>query len=408
MPYRFEDRSEWRYWVTPKGLRSKPIHNWYVFPHSFTSELVHALIKEWGLTANDHILDLFEGAGTTILSAKEKGIPATGYDLSPLAVLASSCKIADYDLIELELASASLDANLAIASASGTPKNNIDLIKNALPVDHICVFENLVMQIEALPITIEERNFFLLGLLATLPIYSRAVAAGGWLRFVEKQTEAENIPDTFFAAVRAMLDDLRNTVLPKGDKWNSRLADARCLPSEDEAFSAVISSPPYPNRHDYSRVFGVELMFQFLDWNQTRDLRYQLLHSHVEAKPLRPNSDNYVPPDSVIACANELRRRKVERRIPTMIEGYFLDMFLCLSEIKRVCKPGAKIALVLGNVQYVGAPVLVDEWTAEVAEQAGLSVDRLIVARRRGNSAQQMGVHGIQPSRETVIILKRP
>src|SRR3989442_11495106 len=94
--YVFEDRTDWRAWVTPKPLVSKPIHRWYVFPHSFTSELVHALIDQWALGTKDHILDPFAGAGTTLLAAKEKGVPATGYDLSPLAVLAARAKVANY------------------------------------------------------------------------------------------------------------------------------------------------------------------------------------------------------------------------------------------------------------------------------------------------------------------------
>jgi len=96
-----EEREIWRRWVTPKPLMAKPVHRWYVFPHSFSSELVHALIDEWGLGPGDHILDPFAGAGTTLLAAKEKGVPATGYDLSPLAVMASRVKVANYDLKRL-------------------------------------------------------------------------------------------------------------------------------------------------------------------------------------------------------------------------------------------------------------------------------------------------------------------
>ena len=88
-----EHRRDWRWWVTPKPLMEKPIHRWYVFPHSFTSELVHTLIEEWGLTPSDRILDPFVGAGTTLLAAREKGIPATGYDLLPLATLAARVKV---------------------------------------------------------------------------------------------------------------------------------------------------------------------------------------------------------------------------------------------------------------------------------------------------------------------------
>jgi len=78
--FQVERHLNWSRWVTPKPLAEKAVHRWYVFPHSFTSELVHQLISDWGLGPKDHILDPFAGAGTTLLAAKEKGIPATGYD----------------------------------------------------------------------------------------------------------------------------------------------------------------------------------------------------------------------------------------------------------------------------------------------------------------------------------------
>lgn len=83
-------------WVTPGPLRDRPIHRWYLFPHSFTDDLVHALIDEWVLGPEDRVLDPFVGAGTTLLAAKERGVSAVGYDISPLAVLSSRVKTAAY------------------------------------------------------------------------------------------------------------------------------------------------------------------------------------------------------------------------------------------------------------------------------------------------------------------------
>lgn len=421
MTYILEERKQWRQWVTPKHLRSKPIHNWFVFPHSFTSELVHELIGEWQIRGEDRILDPFSGAGTTVLSAREKAVSATGVDLSPLAVLATKCKVAQYglnDLRRLEKAKAQINENAAIAASSRKPAEHPKLIHDALPEDHISVFDHLSEQVQALSLDEPTRNFFLLALLSILPQYSRAVAAGGWLRFVEKDTQASTIPAAFLETLERMLKDLKETSLPTGKVWEGVLSDARQLTFPDDTFSAVISSPPYPNRHDYSRVFGVELMFHFLDWEQTRQLRYQLFHSHVEAKPTRREIDGYTPPDALRTCVETLQERSCGRskkdeksidvRVVRMVSGYFLDMFLCLKEMKRVCKPGARIALVVGNVQYTGEAVLVDEWTAAVAEQAGLTCEKLIVARHRGNSAQQMGEHGVKPSRETVVVLRKP
>ncbi len=91
-----------------------------------------------------------------------------------------------------------------------------------------------------------------------------------------------------------------------------------------------------------------------------------------------------------------------------MIEGYFLDLYLSLREVQRVCSPKARSAFVVGNAQYQGVPIAVDELTAEVGEQAGLTCEKILVARYRGNSAQQMGKYGRNPSRESVVVFRRP
>ena len=83
MKYRITEQAEWRHWVTPRIAKEKTVHRWYLFPHSFTGDLVHALIHEWGLSGQDRILDPFAGSGTTLLAAKEMGVRSDGYDLSP-------------------------------------------------------------------------------------------------------------------------------------------------------------------------------------------------------------------------------------------------------------------------------------------------------------------------------------
>jgi len=72
-----------------------------------------------------------------------------------------------------------------------------------------------------------------------------------------------------------------------------------------------------------------------------------------------------------------------------------------------VCKRKARIAFVVGNAQYSGLAIPVDELTAELGEQAGLKCDKLVVARYRGNSAQQMGKYGRKPSRESVVLFQK-
>ena len=200
-----------------------------------------------------------------------------------------------------------------------------------------------------------------------------------------------------------MLLDVHDDAPDCAAGWTADLADARALPDRDSTYSAVITSPPYPNRHDYTRVFGVELMFEFLDWDKNRELRYQSFHSHPEARPRRPPACDYVPPERLEGSIEHIG----EPRIRRMLRGYFLDMYLCLREIRRVTRKGGKIALVVGNARYGGKSLLVDEFTAELGERAGLACREIRAVRWRGNSAQQMGRYGRVASRESVVLFEK-
>jgi site-specific DNA-methyltransferase (cytosine-N4-specific) len=406
--YLLKKRLNWSRWVTPKPLGTKPIHRWYVFPHSFTSELVHQLISDWGLGPNDHILDPFAGAGTTLLAAKEKGVPATGYDLSPLAVLAARTKVTNYQVSRIRKAWKRLKAALKPERWNGASRIYPELVQRALPGKLLGAFDAVATQIAALPCSAAEKEFFQVALLRSLPKYSRATATGGWLKWMERHTTVRSLPSTLAHMVEGMIADLEVSQITRRASWRVRKADARRLPDRASTYTAVITSPPYPNRHDYTRVFGVELMLAFLDWEQTRKLRYQSFHSHPEAYPQRPDFTGYRKPRSLADTIARIRKKTDEPRLPRMLEGFFLDMYLCLREVTRVCKPGAKVAVVVGNAQYCGQSILVDELTARIGEKAGLKCDRLLVARYRGNSAQQMGAYGRNPSRESVVLFHKP
>ncbi len=399
-----EEKCDWRTWVTPTPLKDKPVHRWYYFPHSFTAELVHALIDEWKLKETDCILDPFCGAGTTLLAAKTKGVPAKGYDLSPLAVLAARTKAANYSRKRLLAAWDSLRDGVSSARWNGPSRTYPELVKRALPGKLLGAFDLIDTTIESLQCSETERNFFRLALLNTMPRYSRAVATGGWLSWADTRANSRSLLTALSKRVEAMLDDLENAQLPRRSDWHVAVADARKLPDPAGSFSAVITSPPYPNRHDYTRVFGVELMFKFLNWSQTRRLRYQSFHSHPEARPVRPISEGYSEPKSLTGIIRRVEKSGIDARIPKMLKGYFLDLFLCLREVNRVCRPGAKVAFVVGNAQYCNETILVDELTAEIGEQAGLKCTQLLAVRYRGNSAQQMSTYGRHPSRESVVV----
>ena len=404
MEYQTTEQTEWRHWVTPRGAREKAVHRWYLFPHSFTGDLVHTLINEWGLNDQDKILDPFSGAGTTLLAAKEMGIPSDGYDLSPLAVLASNTKTATFSRQRLEAAWQTLEPTLVYDSTVPMVRVYPKLVQKALPEGRLEALDAIATGIANLNCSSSERDFFRLALISIIPCFSHAVANGGWLRWLNQGTSAENATIFFKEQVEMMLSDVCD-IAPQDDRyWEAHAADARAMPASDAEYSAVITSPPYPNRHDYTRIFGVELMFAFHNWEENRELRYQTFHSHPEARPNRPSAEKYKPPEALENSVRDLSDKRMRR----MLDGYFLDMYLCLCEVTRVCNKGAKIAFVVGNTQYDGTAILVDEFTAEIGEQAGLICKEIRAVRWRGNSAQQMGKYGRVASRESVVMFEKP
>ncbi len=153
------------------------------------------------------------------------------------------------------------------------------------------------------------------------------------------------------------------------------------------------------------------MAFGFLNSQQTKTLRYQSFSSHPEARPQRPDLSGYDEPTELNALIAEIGKRitdpRAKQRIPAMLTGYFRDVYCSMREIARVLRSDGLAATVIGNVRYCGLALEVDRFLCEIAVQAGLTPTEIRVVRHRGNSAQQMGVYGREPARESVVLLTK-
>jgi tRNA G10 N-methylase Trm11 len=420
--WRLEEQPAWTWDVTARDLRSLRVHRWFFFPHSFAPALVANLTCIWGLGADSVVADPYCGAGTTLVAAQWLGYNVTGWDISPLAVLASQVKLAQIESHALTDAWTKVSASVRRQRRTLNLANCDELIRRALPEDTLTMFLRIWSTIgshaslSAATCSNSDRSIIWdalrLAVIAELPRFSRLVRKGGWLAHQEPLANASEVLDRVSARVQLMAFDLADVPSRKTNSWKVQTGDARALPIADGVIDAIITSPPYPNRHDYTRMFGVELTFGFLGHEAIREIRYQSVSSHPEAKPVRPESSKYRQPPALTAAITEIGNRisdtREKTRIPGMIAGYFLDLWLSLRESYRILKPGGHAAFVVGNARYKGVTLEVDTLLAELAESVSLEVNHIYVARRRGNSAQQMKVYGRQPQRESVVILRRP
>ena len=407
LPREYVDKTDWAWMAKPLPLLKVPVHRWFVFPHSYSHTLVEKLIEAWDLSPEDRILDPFVGAGTTLVVAQNHGIPAIGLDVFPLSVLVSKVKIADYDPDELEAAWQDVRARIPSRPRS-VPPHEFPLVRRAFTRT---AWRWLVAIREGIHSVLPRKHqeFLHVAYLRAMREVCRAQSDGGWLRWTPRRLSGTDLLKRMDRIVSMMISDVRarSTAKSTSGSWTVVQGDARFPPMNLGKVSAVICSPPYPNRHDYSRVFAPELLLAFCDGEGLKQLRYESFRSHVEAKAPKLPMNGYVPPPELAKVLRELSNAPVtDRRVPPMIEGYFKDSFLMLRALKPHLVKGSRLAFVVGNVRHAGVMVEVDEYLAQIAEDLGYTREDCWVIRYRGNSAQQMGRFGRTPARESVVLLR--
>jgi hypothetical protein len=335
--------------------------------------------------------------------AKEHGVSATGCDLSPLSVFVSRVKLENFsdDDIDEGLKDIFRPGGRAV---SGPPCKDPPRIERAFCREELEALQALKSRINRLRDPV--RSFFILALLRVQQRLSRAVPDGGWFRWIHRPNQASLVLPLFHAQVALQRQDLNPALHRKAGSWQAVLQDAREVGQLGGSFDALITSPPYPNRHDYSRIFHMELLALGASEEQITAFRHTSIRSHVEARsPTGTVHAEYESP----TLRRTLKKLplEVDQRVLAMLRGYFDDMYLFLKSTHTVLAPSAPAVLVVGNVRHSGVMIPVDEILVELASQTRFGFEAGWVARLRGNSAQQMKEFGRMPSRETILVFKR-
>lgn len=399
--------------VSYVGNKDVPILRLYRYKEAFAYRFVEEFIDRFGLTEEDTILDPFCGMGTTLFTAMQHNIPAIGIDKLPIATFVART-LPLFLSIEPEVLQETFEELRARVAKTRPAEVAMDvrIMKVGFPEDTLLSLRKWKGAIDTLPYPIHD--IFLLLFFAILEPCSYTAKDGQFLRLM---------PDKLVGNPTEMLQrkvyEAEKDIILLGRLWGARkqpllptiqLADARDL--SDICFetqpTALITSPPYSNRYDYTRTYSLELCFHFVkNFEELKTLRFGILRSHIESKIEATDE----PPHPVIEEVVNLLRQRVRslnnRRIPDMITSYFVDMHKVIGEWSRVLAPGAKVAMVVDNVRFDGELVPVDLVLSEMAEDAGFVVKEVIVARYKGNSSQQMGKYGRVPVRESVVIWQK-
>lgn len=401
---RIIEKLEWSKFVSPLSDKNRVPFNWYAFKHRFGSELVSKIFDFFRLSKGSTVFDPFCGGGTTLIKAKLDGHNAVGLDISPFSVFLINSLCKTYDIGRLKKAfrhiSHKVNPNVDIPDVAILQKSFSELT-----LKYIYSLKDSINLLSP-----PERDFFLFSLLRILDSVSKAKKSGGFLRITNQRKVPLEVVKTMFAeSSEKLMEDIK-TFKYTDSFVTAKIGDAREYPYEikNTKYDAILTSPPYPNRHDYTRIYELELLVGFINNNQSlKRLRYETLRSHVEARE-KYKATNYIRPVPLEKKLEELNRRELNNsKVVSTIDGYFEDMFLSLREMSQVLKPDKYLGLVISNVRFGGVMIPVDELLGEIGEQVGLKTKAIYVLRYRGNSSQQMLRHRREPTRESLIIWKK-
>jgi DNA modification methylase len=401
---RINKKLEWGKYVSPLSDKNTVPFNWYSFKHRFGSELVSRMLSMFGLSEGDTIFDPYCGGGTTLIKAKLEGYNAVGLDISPFSTFLTNALTKSYETDRLKKAFKKISHK--VNSKVDIP--DVAILQKSFSDRTLQYIYSLKDSINSL--STPERDFFLFSLLSILDSVSKAKKSGGFLRITDqRRVPLEVVKKMFVDSSEKLMSDIK-TFKYSDTFTKAVIGDARYYPHEvkDRKYDAILTSPPYPNRHDYTRIYELELLVGFIKDNKSlKNLRYETLRSHVEAKE-KYKADGYIRPMLLEKKIKELNKREMNNsKVISTIDGYFEDMYLSLKEMDNVLKPGGHIGLVVSNVRFAGVIIPVDELLGEIGEQVGLKTEGIYVLRYRGNSSQQMLRHKRTPSRESLIVWKR-
>lgn len=360
--YKLTSKLEWGELATFVPNKHLPVYNWFYYKEGFSRDLVIKLIEMFKIKKGV-VLDPFCGVGTTNLACREKGIDSIGLEVSPLALFAAKVKTRDYDIAKLKDTLKTIkNVKFRKLDKSWIP-SSIRRYFNTHTLDDILLFRSMVEDLDD-NLT---KDFFMLGLISSATRCSYMYKDGAVVKV--RKHPVPPFRKFYHHRMKRMIKDLERFETKPCETIVNR-GDARKMKIPEESIDFVITSPPYLNKIEYTKIYSVE-EFLFFKPQKKRGIR------------------SYIG----IREGNNIAK------------AYFSDMENVLKELHRVCKPGAKIGIVVGNGCFPDKIIESDLILSELAEKIGFVVKNIYVLNERWcmrNRTEKVG-----RLRESLLVLEK-
>lgn len=429
--------------VSFQANKKEPFYRWLKFKEGFSSSLVQYCINlaQPKTRHTPRVLDPFGGSGTTLTTATRLGWRATGIELLPVGTSAMKARL-KADTISIpafEEALNDLKKHDFVHGKRPFKFPHLRITEGAFPKKAEQDISSYVGFLKTID-DVDVNYLFWFACLSVLEEISYTRKDGQYLRWdsrskrkLKSSFDKGQILDFRVAILRKLDQMLQDMRWRNGGSYSSNvnIFEASCLeilPTFPESsFELILTSPPYCNRYDYTRTYALELAFLGYDEVAIKTLRQTLLSATVENKSkkdileaaYRERNQGSLFYEACKAFENQIMLQTIlsmlyhsrdkgklnNPNIPTMVENYFFELTFVIFEMSRILSPGGKIIMVNDNVQYQGKEIPVDLILSDIAESSGLKVENIwVLPRGKGNSSQQMGVHGRKELRKCVYV----
>jgi DNA modification methylase len=421
-------------------------YRWYKYKEAFSADLVEYLFSKYHVNKGK-ILDPFAGSGTALFASS-----ALGYDADGIEVLPVGQKIIEANIIARSHRKQEIVARLnhwiseTIWNKDGEVKDFevLCITNGAYPKETEHKIKRYLYEIDNEGPEI--KGLLLFALLCILESISYTRKDGQYLRW-DYRSGRRNGKSTFHKgkilsfdeAILSKLKEVLNDITKRYrqiDLFSSMNQDIKLgevhllkgsclnlLPNiKNGAYTAIITSPPYCNRYDYTRTYALEHALLGVNEEELVALRQTMLSCTVENKQKKLLSINNKWKSAIDVCDKhtllqkilnylDCKREKKELNnsgIARMVRGYFYEMACVLQECYRVLNKNGCMFMVNDNVRYAGASISIDTILSKIAEDLGFRIETILVLpQAKGNSSQQMGRHGREALRKCVYVWKK-